>query len=103
MDIILEAIVALVGVLIYGTEDRPRPAILRNTVRIVGFVGAAVAVASLVGAVALPSVFALAAPVWILCLLIVLMAEHEVGRTVYALAAFFAGAAVIVAATAAGL
>ena len=103
MDIVLEGIIALVGVLIYGTEDRPRPAILRNTVRIVGFVGAAVAVASLVGAVALPPVFALAAPVWILCLLIVLMVEHELGRTMYAFAAFFAGAAVVVAAIAAGL
>jgi len=103
VEYILEAIVTISAALVYGTEERPRPAILRNTVRVVGFGGAALALATLIGILQLPPILAFATPVWVLCLLIVLMAEHVIGRTVLSFAALFSGGAVVVAAIAAAL
>ena len=87
MEYILEGIVTIAAALVYGTEERPRPAILRNTVRVVGFGGAALALATLIGILQLPPILAFATPVWVLCLLIVLMVEHVIDRTVLSFAA----------------
>ncbi len=79
MEIILEGVLTVAAFLIYGTEARPRPPILRFVVRVIAFGGLAVALAWVTfwPHVAGPPIY-VSLP-WMLMALIVLLAEHDLG------------------------
>ena len=87
---ILELIVSFLAVWIYGTDDKPRHPIWRNSVRTIAFAGTLVSSASFLGflgAIQFPLILTLA---WALCSLIVISAEYYVGSKRVCLAAFIA-------------
>ncbi|WP_133840692.1 hypothetical protein [Pelagimonas phthalicica] len=87
---LLELVVSLLAVGIYGTEDRPRHPIWRNSIRTIAFAGLLVSVADvlgILGSVEFPFVVTL---VWAFCSLIVITAEYYVGSKRVCLAAYIA-------------
>ena len=83
---ILEVVLAVIAVTIYGRPDAPPPAYLRNTVRVIGFAGIPVIAVVVAGIVPAPAGGRAYVLPWMACALIVLLAEHELGRTRYAVA-----------------
>lgn len=79
MEAILELIFALLAITIYGTEERPRSPIWRNTVRIIAFGGALLSGLGLLGLIPVIDYPIAAMVLWIVCGLIVLVGEYEVG------------------------
>ena len=92
---VLELFIAVFAVHIYGTEDRPRPAFLRHSLRAFAFGGAGVAAIVLAGL--LPAPHWIIGIVWALSLITVLMSEHELGKTWLSIAALVTGICLIVA------
>jgi hypothetical protein len=84
---ILELVLTFVTVWIYGTDDKPRHPIWRNSVRIVAFTGAFVSAASLLSILGNFEVPRVATLIWALCSLIVISAEYYVGSKKVFLAA----------------
>ena len=85
---ILEFILAFVAMAIYGTEEKPRHPIWRNSVRTIAFAGVLVSIASFLnifGAFEFPLVIVL---IWAICSLLVISAEYYVGSKKVCLAAF---------------
>ena len=80
---------------IYGTEDRPRHPFWRNALRTVAFGGAPIALLVIFGVLA-PLLLAFSI-MWTCSLLIVLMAEYEIGKPIYRLFAGITGGVVIAA------
>lgn len=76
MHDLLDLLVSILAGGIYGTEKRPRPAWLRNVVRLVAFGGAAISVATMLSGRSAPPLLAL---LWIGTALIVLIGEYELG------------------------
>ena len=75
----LEFVLAIISHIIYGTEDKPRHPIWRNTVRVIAFSGTIIAAASLLnflGNIVVPFPIIM---IWILCSLIVVSAEYYAG------------------------
>lgn len=92
MDEIAELFIAAMSIAIYGTDDKPRHPIWRNSVRLVAFCGAFVSIASLSGWLN-DTTFPMALVVtWGVCALIVLSAEYYVGskKVCYAALTVFA-------------
>ena len=86
----LDLILAYLAVWVYGTEDRPRHPVWRNSIRIVAFSGLLVSAAwygGVLGSVEFPYVVIL---IWAICSLIVLVAEYDLGSKKVCLAAFIA-------------
>ncbi len=86
MELVLEGLLTVAAFLIYGTEAKPRPPILRFVVRVIAFGGLAVALAwvSFWPNVPAPPIY-VTLP-WMLVALTVLLAEHDLGskRLAYA-------------------
>jgi len=85
---ILELILAFVAVAIYGTEEKPKHPIWKNSVRTVAFTGVLVSIASFLnvfGSFEFPLFIAL---IWAICSLLVISAEYYVGSKKVCLAAF---------------
>lgn len=88
MTEILEVIIGLLAIWIYGSEDRPRHPIWRNSVRTIAFSGLLVSTASFLGKLGsvrfpLPLIV-----IWAVCSLVVIMAEYDLGSKKLCLAAF---------------
>ena len=84
---IIELILTFVAVTIYGTEEKPRHPIWRNSVRTVAFGGVLISIASflnLLGDLKFPIVVVL---IWVICSLLVISAEYYVGSKKVCLAA----------------
>ena len=96
MEIVLEGLLTVAAFLIYGTEAKPRPPILRYVVRVIAFGGLAVAIAWVIfwPDVAGPPMY-VTLP-WMLVALIVLLAEHDLGSKPLAYVSF-AGLALLIA------
>ena len=76
---ILELVLAFVAVAIYGTEERPRHPLWKNSVRTVAFGGALISSASflnLLGGFVFPLVVGV---IWGICSLLLLMGEYYFG------------------------
>ncbi len=75
-EAVLEAIVSGLGLAIYGTPERPHPAVLRNLCRIIAFAGVPIALVALTTPFHPPFALALG---WGLAFTIVFCAEWELG------------------------
>lgn len=90
VEIVLEFIVTLLAITIYGTEERPRSPIWRNTVRVIAFGGALLSGLGLLGLMPVIDYPIAAMVLWIVCGLIVLVGEYEAGSKWVAIAAIVA-------------
>ena len=90
MEAILELLIGALGFAIYGTPERPRHPLLRNTVRLFAFGGTAIAIAFLFGLMGEAKFPLFATFVWLLCSLIVIYAEYYLGNPTIARAAAMA-------------
>ncbi|MCE8546792.1 hypothetical protein KBY25_13255 [Ruegeria pomeroyi] len=95
MEIVLEIIVTLLAVTIYGTEERPRSPIWRNTVRVIAFGGAFLSGLGLLGLIPVIDYPIAAMMLWGVCGLIVLVGEYEAGSKRVAIAAIVAAVILI--------
>ncbi len=87
---LLELILSYFAIWIYGTEDRPKHPVWRNSIRTVAFSGILVSVAGflgMLGSFEFPFIIIL---IWAFCSLIVITAEYNVGSRKVCLAAFIA-------------
>ena len=87
MDDILEFILAIISVTIYGTEDKPRHPFWRNSIRAIAFIGVFVSAASFLNMFGDYEFPFLIISIWALCSLIVLSAEYYAGSKAVGLAA----------------
>lgn len=87
---ILELVVAFFAAWIYGTEDKPKHPIWRNSVRTIAFSGILVSTVGFLGFLGsfeFPIGIVL---LWVFCSLIVISAEYYMGSKRICLAAFIA-------------
>lgn len=101
MEVALEFIILFLSWSIYGSEERPKHAFWRNTVRVIAFSGAAVFIAKmldLTGNVEFPLILS---ALWAICFLIVFSAEYYIGsvRVAYSAIATFVVMALAVLST----
>ncbi len=98
---ILELIIAALGWLIYGSEEKPKHPIWRNTVRVIAFAGAAVLVAVMLDLAGNIQVPLIVSAFWFVCFMIVFSAEYYIGSVIiaYAAIATFALMALVIAST----
>jgi hypothetical protein len=93
-ELILEAIAAVFGWLVYGTEKHPRHPAIRNSVRIIAFSGSIFAF----GWLMIPNTFGipwLALLVWCSCGIAILFAEAELGQARIAIAGWVCAAVLL--------
>lgn len=79
MQEILELIISFLAIWIYGTEEKPKPPIMRNSVRAVAFSGFLVSAASMLGLLGriefpLPLILS-----WAFCAVLIVTAEYYLG------------------------
>jgi hypothetical protein len=98
---LFELIIAALGWLIYGSEEKPKHPIWRNTVRVIAFSGAAVFVAVMLGLAGNIQVPLIVSAFWFVCFMIVFSVEYYIGSVViaYAAIATFALMALVIAST----
>ena len=91
MDDILELAIQYIGWSIYGSKEKPRHPIWRNTVRTVAFCGAAFSVVHMVGMTGGISIPMAISALWFVTFLIVLSTEYYFGKRnlAYAIIAAF--------------
>ena len=89
---VLELIIDALGWLIYGSEEKPKHPVWRNTVRVIAFSGAAVFVAAMLNLTGNIEVPLIVSGLWFLCFMIVFSAEYYIGsvKVAYAAIATFA-------------
>ena len=88
---VFEFLVGIFAVFIYGTKNRPKHALWRNTLRIVAFGGSLVAaliLSNILGEIDIPNWLIL---VWFFCLITVMCAEYYVGKPSLSLVTFIIG------------
>jgi hypothetical protein len=96
VEAILEFVLGMISHIIYGTEDKPRHPIWRNTVRVIAFSGAFISAASLLkflGNFVVPFPIIM---IWLLCSVIVISAEYYAGSKKVGLMALGVFAALLV-------
>jgi len=97
----LELITAVLAVLVYGTDNRPRPWGIAAVDRLIAFTGAAVAALTMFHVIA-PDPPGIAIAAWALCGFVVLTGEYQLGRPAYAIAAWQSGLGLFVLGLAVG-
>ncbi|MFD1158167.1 hypothetical protein [Roseovarius aestuarii] len=75
----LELIFSFVAIGIYGSEERPRHPVWRNSIRIVAFAGAAIVYAILLAEWDLPDIASFLILPWLACSCVVLLGEYYLG------------------------
>ena len=95
MEAVLEIVLNVLAVGIYGTPEKPRHPVFRNTVRLIAFGGSVIMLAEFVGLVSNIQKPMAAMSVWLVCGVIVLLAEYDLGSPRIAIAAISVSALLI--------
>lgn len=96
MDDVLEFLVGLFATFVYGTKDRPKHPVWRNTLRTFVFGGSVVAVLNQLGIAGEFDVPVWLIAVWLFCFVTVMLAEYYVGKPWLSLVTLIIGVCLLV-------